>query len=229
MKTVVITGGSEGLGRTIAEYLSSTFNVYILARTQEKVEKSSAEIGCKFKVCDVAIYEEVEKVFSEIVAEAGSIDVLINNAGLWIEGPLDENDPTQIQNVMDVNVAGVIYCSKAVVPYMKEQVSGTIIQINSQSGLYGKNERSVYHASKWAITGFTKSLQDELSPYNIKVTGLYPAKLKTELFSKQGIDKNMDDALDTKEVAKTIKFILEMDDSTYFPEIGIKKLVSKMF
>ncbi len=229
MKTVVITGGSEGLGRTIAEYLSKTYNVYILARTQEKVARTSIEIGCKFKVCDVSIYEEVEKVFSEITTEAERIDVLINNAGLWIEGSIDTNDPSQIQQVIDVNVTGVINCSKAVISYMKKQANGTIIQINSQSGLYGKNERSVYHASKWAITGFTKSLQEELSPCNIKVTGLYPAKLKTELFSKQGIDKSMDDALDTNEVAKTIKFILEMDESTYFPEIGIKKMIPKKF
>jgi short-subunit dehydrogenase len=191
------------------------------------LEKTAGEIHCQYKVCDVSIYEQVEKVFNEILAVSGHIDVLINNAGLWIQGPLDENNELQIKNVIDVNVLGVINCTKAITPIMKKQVEGTIIQINSQSGLYGKSERSVYHASKWAVTGLTKSLQDELEPYNIKVTGLYPAKLQTELFAKQGIDKSMDDALDTKEVAKTIKFILEMDESTYFPEIGIKKIVPK--
>jgi uncharacterized protein len=227
MKTVVITGGSEGLGRRIAEYLHADFNVYILSRTPGTLEQVATQIGCKYKVCDVSQYEQVEKVFGEILAEATTIDVLINNAGLWIEGALDTNDEVQIKSVIDVNVLGVINCTKAVVPIMKQQKAGTIIQINSQSGFYGKTERSVYHASKWAITGFTKSLQDELTPFNIKVTGLYPAKLETELFAKQGIDKNMEDALDTTEVAKTIKFILDMDETTYFPEIGIKKIVSK--
>jgi short-subunit dehydrogenase len=223
MKTVIITGGSEGLGKSIAEQLVPTTNVYILSRSPEILSETAREIGCKFKICDVSEYIQVESVFSEIMSETGSLDVVINNAGLWIEGAIDECDYEKIKKVIEVNVIGVINCSKAAVPFMKKQGSGLIVQINSQSGLYGKNERSVYHASKWAITGFTKSLQEELSRFKIKVTGLYPAKLKTGLFEKQGIDKNMDDALDTKEVAKTVKFIIEMGENTFFPEIGIKE------
>lgn len=226
MKTVVITGGSEGLGKTVAEYLSGQYRVYILARTETKLKEIASEIGCEYRVCDVSDYSQVEKVFGDIYAEAGSIDVLINNAGLWIQGTLEENDAEEIKKVIDVNTTGVINGTKAVVPFMKKQGNGTIIQINSQSGLIGKAERSVYNASKWAVTGFTKSMQLELEPHNIKVTGIHPAMLHTELFSKQGIEKDMEKALSTKEVAKTIKFILEMDDDTMFPEIGIKKIGS---
>lgn len=224
MKTVVVTGGSEGLGRTIATQLSKSHNVYILARTKSKVQVTAKEIGCKYKVCDVADYQQVESIFAEIVAESGQIDVLINNAGLWIQDSLEENAPEAISDVMNVNALGVIYCTKAAVPHMKQIGAGTIIQINSQAGLHGKAERSVYNASKWAVTGFTKSIQAELEPHNIKVVGLYPAMLHTEMFSKQDIEKDMNKALDTQEVAKTIEFMLSLEDSTLLLDIGIKKM-----
>lgn len=224
MKTVVITGGSEGLGKTIASFLSSSYNIYILSRTKETLEKTANELDCNYKVCDVSKYDELEKIFLEIYTETKSIDVLINNAGLWIEGSLLSNDPNKIADVLQVNTLGVINSTKAVIPYMQEKTDGLIIQINSQSGIYGKTERSVYHASKWAVTGFTKSIQDELLPLGIRVTGLYPAKLETDMFSKQDIDKNMNDALDTSEVAKVIKFLIESKPTTFFPEIGIKRV-----
>lgn len=224
MKTVVITGGSEGLGRAIAEYLHDTYKVYILARTEKTLEQTAKEIGCEYRVCDVTDYAKLEGVLADIAKDAGSVDVLINNAGLWIQGALEDNDAGAIKEAIDVNVTGVINGTKAAIPHMKQQGSGTIIQINSQGGFVGKAERSVYNASKWAITGFTKSIQPELEPHNIKVTGIYPTMMHTELFSKQGIEKDMNKALSTKEVAKTIKFLLEMEDTTMFYEIGIKKM-----
>jgi len=224
MKTVVITGGSEGLGRTIAEHLSDSYNVYILSRTEAKLKEAANEIGCKYRVCDVSNYSQVEQAVSEITTESGDIDVFINNAGTWIQGPLEENDAEDIKKSIEINTIGVINGTKAVVPLMKKRKSGIIIQIISQAGFYGKAERSVYNASKWALTGFTKSIQEELEPHNVRVTGIYPAMLHTELFSKQGIEKDMNKALSTKEVARTIKFIIESEETTCFPEIGVKKL-----
>lgn len=154
----------------------------------------------------------------------GPVDCVINNAGLWIEGPLDELDPARIHEVLEVNTLGTINLTKAVLPGMKQQKAGRIININSQAGLYTKAERGVYNASKWAITGFTKSLQEELAPFGIGVTGMYPGKLNTDLFKKAGNEKNMADALDPTEVAKTIEFILGLDDTTLFPEVGIQYL-----
>jgi len=116
--------------------------------------------------------------------------------------------------------------TKAVVPAMKQQKSGLIININSQGGLYAKAERSVYTASKWAVTGFTKAMQPELAPFGIAVTGIYPGMLKTDMFNKMGIDKDMSKGLDTKEVAKTVEFLLSFDTPTTFPEIGIKHIAN---
>ena len=90
--------------------------------------------------------------------------------------------------------------------------------------MYARAQRGVYNASKWAITGFTKSLQEELAPLGIGVTGVYPGKLRTDLFKKAGNDKDMTDALDPLEVAKAIEYILAAPDTTWFPEIGMMYL-----
>lgn len=105
-----------------------------------------------------------------------------------------------------MNNLGVVLASKAVIPQMKKQKSGLIVNINSQGGFYAKAERAVYSAAKWGMTGFTKSLQSELAKYGIAVTGIYPGKMNTKMFEKMGIQKDMADALDTKEVAKVIIF-----------------------
>jgi short-subunit dehydrogenase len=220
MKTIVITGGSDGLGKAIAARVVAGNKVIILSPSEDKLRAAAQELSCEYKVCDVSDYAQVERVVGEI----GAIDCLVNNAGLWIEGPLDENDPQRIRAVLDVNVRGVINMTKAVIPGMKQQHSGLIVNVISQAGWYAKEARSVYTASKWAITGFTKSIQAELAKSGIGVTGLYPGKLQTDMFSKLGIEKDMSNALDTDEVAKTVEFLLGFDKMTMFPEIGIKHL-----
>jgi 3-oxoacyl-[acyl-carrier protein] reductase len=220
MKTLVITGGSDGVGKTIAARLASNNNVIILSPNEEKLKAAAEELECKYKVCDVRDYTQCEATIQEI----GQVDCLINNAGLWIQGELDQDDPARIQEVVAVNLLGVINMTKAVVPDMKQQKSGLIININSQAGFYAKAERAVYNATKWGVTGFTKSMQPELAKYGIGVTGLYPGMMKTEMFSKMGIEKDMSKGLDTEDVAKTIEFILSFDKPTLFPEIGIKHI-----
>lgn len=223
-KVIVISGGGDGLGKTIAQQLSQKNKVVILSPTKEKLEKVSKEIGCDFEVCDVSNYGSVHTAVESIIKKHGRINSLINSAGVWIEGPLETNDPEKIKRAIDVNTTGTLFLTKAVIPQMKKQSSGRIINIISQAGLYGKAERSIYNTSKWAITGFTKSIEAELKDYGIGVTGIYPGKMKTEMFSKMGIKKDMSDSLDTKDVAKTIEFILSFGNEVNFPEIGIKNL-----
>lgn len=223
-KVVLISGGSDGLGKTIASYLSKRNKIVILSPTKAKLEQAAKEVGCDYVVADVSDYESLVKAVSEVTEKYKRIDCLVNCAGLWIEGELDANDLEKIKKVIDVNNLGTVYFSKAVIPQMKKQKSGLIININSQGGLYAKAERSVYSAAKWGITGFTKSLQGELAKYGISVTGIYPGKMKTKMFEKTGIKKDMTDGLDTKEVARLIEFLLESSQQVNFPEIGIKNL-----
>ena len=222
-KTIVITGGSDGLGKTIATFLQKE-NIIILATNEDKLKAVASEINCKYKVCDVSDYKVVESTINSIASENGKIDVLINNAGLWIQDELDSNDSDRIESVVDVNLLGVINCSKAVIPIMKNNEGGLIININSQAGINHKAERSVYNATKWGVTGFSKSLQDEVSKYGIRVTNVMPGMMKTNMFKKVNIEKNMGNGIDTKEVARLIEFIINTPNDVLIPEIGIKNI-----
>jgi len=223
-KTIVITGGSDGLGKTLTETFSKENNVIIIATNEEKMNLVAKENNCSYKVCDVSNYEKVEKAISEIIEEYKKIDVLINNAGIWIQEELDTNDSDRIKSVIEVNLLGTINVSKAVIPSMKENKDGLIININSQAGINHKAERVVYNASKWGVTGFSKSLQDEVAKYGIRVTDVMPGMMKTEMFSRMNIEKNMANGLDTKEVARLIKFIIDTPSSVMIPEVGIKNI-----
>lgn len=223
-KTIVITGGSDGLGKTLATDLAQESNVVIIATSEQKLKEVAATVDCDYYVCDVKDYYEVEKVMNDIQEKHGNIDILINNAGLWIQEELDENEIERIRDVFEVNLLGVIHCSKAVIPYMKANKNGLIININSQAGINYKAKRVVYNASKWGVTGFTKSLQPELAKYGIRVTDLRPGLMITNMFNKMNIDKNMNNGLDTKEVTRVIKFLSDTPKDVIIPEIGIKHI-----
>lgn len=223
-KVIVITGGSDGLGKTLTESLSKENDVIILATNEDKLKKVSIKNNCNYKICDVSTYELVEKSINEIIKDFDRIDVLINNAGLWIQEELDTNDSERINSVVDVNLLGVINCTKAVIPIMKEKKDGLIININSQAGINHKAERVVYNATKWGVTGFSKSLADEVAKYGIRVSNVMPGMMKTDMFNKMNIQKNMENGIDTKEVAKLIEFNIALPNEVMIPEIGIQNI-----
>ncbi|MDP4001018.1 MAG: SDR family oxidoreductase, partial [bacterium] len=218
-KVILITGGSDGLGKEMARLLSSSNQVIIVARNKSKLMSTAKEVGCEYYLCDITDYIQIQGAVKDVLKKYKKIDVLINNAGLWIEGNLDSNDPEDIKKLLEVNTLGTIWFSRAVIPTMKKQGKGEIINIVSQAGLAIAPERSVYYASKWAITGFTKSLSQELESEGIRVTGIYPGKLDTKLFEKAGNPKDLSDALDISEVAKAVEFVLYVKPSTHILDI----------
>ena len=223
-KVIVITGGSDGLGKALAEFLSEKNDVIILSPSKDKLADVASTLNCDYQVCDVTDYKNVEESISKIINKYSIIDVLINNAGLWIQEELTKNDSADIKSVIEVNLLGTIYVTKAVIPAMKDNQDGLIININSQAGINFKAERTVYNASKWGVTGFTKSIQPELAGYGIRVTDVFPGMMKTNMFSKMNIEKDMGRALDTKEVARLVQFLIDTPADVAIPEIGIKNI-----
>jgi NADP-dependent 3-hydroxy acid dehydrogenase YdfG len=221
-KVIAISGGSDGLGRTIAEELVFDNIIVILSNNEEKVLSVSKEIGCEGLFCDVTDFYSCEKAFNKIKEKYGRIDCVINCAGVWIEGELDSNNVIKIKQAVDVNITGTMNFTKAVVSKLKEQKNGIIFLINSQAGFYSKEGRTIYNSTKWALTGFGRSLQLELEKYGIRVMSIHPGKMNTSFFEKTGIKKDLSDALDPKEVARIIKFILTLNETTSIPEIGVK-------
>lgn len=223
MKTIVITGGSDGLGQALAEKLASENKVIILARTEAALHKIALEIGCEYYVCDVRDPKQVSSTFSKISEEHGKIDVLINNAGVIVNGELVDISDKTIENIITTNTLGTIYAAKAALIRMRQQKEGLILNVISTAGVTAKATRSIYNASKWAITGFTKALQEEAAEYNVRVTGFYPGTIRTNLFAKAGLPLN-GKALTTEQAVKAVEFVLSCDEGVLVPEIGIKPL-----
>ena len=223
-KIILISGGSDGLGLATARTLSENHTVIILSCEKEKLLDIKKYFDIDYVVADVTKENEIEKSVKDIIKKYGRIDVLINNAGIWIEGKVEENNFERIKKVFDVNVLGYILLTQKVLPYMKRVKSGKIINVISQAGLYGKAERSVYHASKYAVRGFVDSLAIELSPHNISVSGFYPDKMNTHFFEKAGNKKQTKKYIDVDQAVRCLEFIVETDDNISIPELGIKRV-----
>lgn len=224
-KIILISGGSSGLGKAIAKELAADHEVFIFGHRLDELKSAAESIGCNYELADITDYQAIERLVNKVVAQKERVDCLINNAGIYLRGELKDNKPEDIRQTMEVNAVGAMFCSRAVIPQMKNQKRGLIINVVSQDGLYAKPERSVYTASKWAMTGLTKCLQTDLAKYGIRVTGLYPGRMKTNLFKAAGIkEEDFSDALSPAEAAKAVRFIIEAGDRVVIPEIGIKHL-----
>ncbi len=217
-----ITGGAGGLGRGIAACFCDTYDVVILDLEYKTLSLVAKKLDCDFQLCDVTDFLSVENAIEYVIKKYRKIDCLINAAGLYIDGEIEKNDPELIKKVIEVNSLGPINLCHYVVPYMKKHKTGTIININSTAGLHPKALNSVYHASKWALTGFTQSLQAEVSSSGIKVTDINPGVMNTKFTS--GTKTDLSRSMDIHEVIKAIEFVLSFDKNIHIPEIVIKHL-----
>jgi NAD(P)-dependent dehydrogenase (short-subunit alcohol dehydrogenase family) len=220
-KIVLVSGGTDGLGRAVADRLRSDHTVVIMSATGPKCLKTARELDCDSAVGDVSNYAACERAVAQVIERHGRLDVLINNAGIWLEGPLETLEPEAIHRTFEVNALGTINLTRAALPQMKQQGNGRIINVISSAGKSGKPGKSVYAASKFAITGFTEALQSELAPAGIGVTGVYPGKLNTQFFAKTGIQKSMDNALDPDVVSGLIAQVVEAGPTTQISDLTL--------
>lgn len=223
-KIILISGGSDGLGLATAKALNKANTVIILSPEKSKCEEVKKYFDIDFVVADITKESEVVKAVNHVIKKYGSIDTLINNAGIWIEGKLEDNEYERMKKVFEVNVLGAMNLTQKVVPHMKKVKRGRIISVVSQAGLYPKAERSVYHASKYALRGFTDSLAIELAPLGIAVSGFYPDKMNTHFFDKAGCKKDAKNFIEVDQAVRAIEFIVETSENLNIPELGIKTL-----
>lgn len=221
MKNMVITGGSDGIGKALVEDLSRDFRIIALARNADKLNELATKTGCDVIVCDVRKANDVEAAFNHIASTYGKVDILINNAGVIVNGDLTETSYETIENVLSTNATGAIFVTKACLQIMKQQKDGLIVHVISQAGITAKPYRSIYNASKWAMTGFTKAIQQEAAEYGVRVTGFYPGTVETDLFKKAGLDIH-GPSLDTSQITKILRFVINSDQNMLFPELGVK-------
>jgi NAD(P)-dependent dehydrogenase (short-subunit alcohol dehydrogenase family) len=187
-KTAVVTGGSKGLGLAMAEGLASAgANLVIISRNEKEGKAAAEKIVKEYKTKAIAISatvtseEEMQKAVETTIKEFGVIDILINNAGINIRGPIDELSYEDFKKVQQTNVDGTWLPSKAVVPHMKKQKSGRIINLASTLGVVGLANRTPYATSKGAVVQMTRALALELAPFNITVNAICPGFVQTDM------------------------------------------------
>ncbi|ACF13249.1 short-chain dehydrogenase/reductase SDR [Chloroherpeton thalassium ATCC 35110] len=186
-KVIVITGASSGFGKVAAEYLSERgAKVVLVARRAERIEKLAEEIQEKggqalAVTTDVTDASQVQKLVDAAVEAFGRIDVMINNAGLMQQSPLEINKMDEWDNMIDVNIKGVLYGIAAVLPQMKKQKSGHIINVSSVAGHKVIPGGTVYCATKHAVRAISEGLRMEIKQYNLRTTTISPGAVDTEL------------------------------------------------
>lgn len=223
-KVILITGGSQGLGKALVKKFSKNNTVVVISNDKSSLDEVLNAFSCIGYLCNVTDYKKVEGVVKNIERKYKRLDILINNAGVWVGGKLEDNSAEDIARVLFVNTVGVIYTTKAVVPLMRKQREGKILNINSINGLTVKKERGPYIASKWAITGFTKAMECELAEYGIEVMGIYPGLMNTNLFKNAKAKRDMTNALDPDVVVEAINYMLSCKDKALPEELIIKHI-----
>ncbi|WP_124640849.1 3-ketoacyl-ACP reductase [Amniculibacterium aquaticum] len=217
-KNAIITGGSRGLGKAIAMALAHEgVNIGITGRSTETLKTVAAEIenlGVKvaFAAFDISKEEEVNQGIKKIISDLGTVDILINNAGIGNFGKLDEMPTKTWEQVMQTNLMGVYYAAQAVYPYLKEKNQGDIVNIASIAGLKGGAGMSAYAASKAAVISLSQSMMAEWRKNNIRVFTLTPSTIATDMSIDGGLtDGNPEKVLQPEDFAEWVRDILKMN------------------
>lgn len=227
-KNALITGAGKGIGKAVAIALAKEgVNVILLARTQadiDTVAKEAATFGVKSIAitADVADINSVNTAIEKALAEFKTIDILINNAGIASFGKFLELEPAAWERIIQVNLMGPYYVTRAVLPNMIDRQTGDIINISSTAGLSGNALTSAYSASKFALLGLTDSLMQEMRKHNIRVTALTPSTVATDLAKELKLtDGNPEKVMQSEDVAELIIAQLKLNRRVFIKNSSI--------
>ncbi|MEC7263280.1 MAG: SDR family oxidoreductase [Bacteroidota bacterium] len=216
-KFVLITGGSSGIGKSIGTFLSAKgCKVYGTARNPQNYPDFDAFELIQLDVKDI---ESVKSAVKQVISKAGRLDVLINNAGVGITGPIEETPHEEILKVFDTNFHGPIHMMKAVLPQMRKQGGGTIINITSIAGYMGLPYRGFYSATKGALGLITEALRMEVKDFGVTVTNIAPGDFATNIAAGRYHAPVLDGSAYEDKYAQTINAINDDVDSAGDPII----------
>lgn len=227
-KVALITGAGKGIGRSTAiELAKEGVNIGLIARTEADLKAVASELEAfdvqvAYATADVSSMEEVNAAVEHLHTKLGATDILINNAGIGKFGSFLELDPAEWKQIIDVNLMGVYYVTRAVLPQLIEKNGGDIINISSTAGQKGAPVTSAYSASKFGVIGLTESLALEVRKHNIRVTALTPSTVATELAYKENLtDGNPDKVMQPEDLAEIMVAQLKLHPRIFIKSAGM--------
>lgn len=227
-KNALITGAGKGIGKAVAIALAKEgVNIVLIARTQADIDEVAQEIntyGVKTLAltADVADINSVNLAIEKAIASFQTIDILINNAGIATFGKFLELEPSEWERIIQVNLMGVYYVTRAILPNMIERQTGDIINISSTAGLNGNALTSAYSASKFALLGLTDSLMQEMRKHNIRVTALTPSTVATDMAKELNLtDGNPEKVMQAEDIAELLIAQLKLNRRVFIKNSSI--------
>ena len=224
-KTAIVTGGGKGLGKTIvAHLLAQGMKVAICGRTEKTITETVAHFDSQYPgrifgdVCEVANSEAVSRFVKAVHAEFGDVHVLINNSGFGKETRIWETSEADWDEVMNTNIKGTFLMCKAVVVNMIENKEGYILNIASQAALNGYANAGVYCASKFAMVGLGKALQEEVREFGIHVHSLNPALIQSQKSDNDDIDQGL---IQNEDLGEMVVYLLSQPRRLKIDNIGL--------
>jgi len=226
-KVALITGGASGLGEQLCRLLSRDGVHVIVADVREEEAKAvAADIegsGCNSSAARVDLRDETEVVEAvrAILDEHGHVDILVNNAGTDVTVSVEEMSLEQWDRIIAVNLRGPFLMAKTVLPLMREQGSGHIVNIVSTAAKRAWANAAAYHASKWGLLGLSHALHVEARPFGVKVSAVVAGGIRTPLLFDRFPDLDPGLLQDPRNVAETVRFVLTQPDETVIPEVMV--------
>ena len=237
-RVAAITGASSGIGEATALALASEGAAVALgARREDRIEalreRIEADGGRALAArVDVTDEQDAHAFVRGAHSELGGLDVLVNNAGVMLLGPIEGADTDQWRQMVDVNVLGLLYCTQAALPLMREGGGGHIVNLSSVAGRVGNPGTAVYNATKWAVVGFSEALRKEAGPSNIRVTCVEPGYVRTELQGHnedpavrgaiEQMEQQIGEVLEADDIAEAIRFAVSQPPRANVNELLIR-------
>ncbi|KAB1194050.1 SDR family NAD(P)-dependent oxidoreductase [Haloferax sp. MBLA0076] len=223
-RVALVTGASAGIGEATAHALADAgANVVLLARREDRLLGIAADLESEYGVetlvvpTDVRDEDAVEAAFDQTRDEFGRLDVVVNNAGLARGSDVESMSTTEYRQMMDTNVDGVFFVSRAALPHLRE-TAGNLIFVGSFAGQYPRPFNPVYAASKWWVRGFAHSLEGQVGDADVGITVVNPSEVRTEFGSEDGeafeVRFESGEVTEPEEIANAIRFAALQDDST---------------
>ena len=221
-KSILITGGSKGIGLAIAKrFYREGFQVIICARGEEGLQKAKDEMpNIDTRACDISVKEEIKALGKAINSEYGALEVLVNNGGVFLPGEVHTEKDEVYEQLWATNMSSAYYLTKEVLPLMMEKKHGTIFNMGSVASLQAYPNGGSYSISKFALLGFSKALREEMKPHGVRVVSVLPGAVLTP--SWEGVDFPESRFIPAEDIAELMWSTYSMSIRTVVEEIVVR-------